>query len=919
MIKQLLFISSLTFLSLSTTAQTILGVDVSSYQGTINWTQVKGAGYTFAWAKATEGLSVTDSQYKNNAVNGVAAGVYMGAYHFAHPDDNPTNADAIDEANYFLSVAGSYIVSCELPPVLDYEVSTSLTSAEQTAWIQNWMNTVKTATGITPILYTDGSIASSLGSSLASYCDLWIATDDGASTDIPPSSDLGAWNPNWSFNQYNWTGTVAGISGSGNVDLDVFNGNLTALKTLMGCFPAVCHTYYTSLPYSTSFENVWATDSCTNAAQRIPDIYWKSSTGGTTPNGNDYWHRDDYTGGDWTSTTTGTYTPGASAGSYSARFHNDPPPAGSTGALDLYINLAALGEKKIKFDYIHNESSPSPFAFNVLLSTDGGSTFPTTLLTITTAQMALWTTQTFTTNATSATSVLRFMVTDKGAQDVGIDNLSVVQLKDTIAPTTSVNVYNTWETQNFTTTFTDADNAGGSGLEKSYYQAIYYDGTQWGANYTHGFYADDFNTMLNPDWTSETGAWSINSNALYQSDTSLANTNIYAPLTQTLSNRYLYYFTAKIGGTGTNRRAGFHFFCDRPDSSNRNNSYFVWFRVDKSEMDIYKVVNNTYTTPVYTTAVTVNANQSYDYIIIYDRISGLMRVYQNNVLIGSWTDSSPYSSGGYISFRTGNATISVDQLRVYRSRNSSATITVGAGNTNDLEYQNTNPTTPAAHINSICSDSAANLSAFVSQPVNIDWTAALNLITVNNGTGINKDSVCISNQLSANWSTATDANSGVSNYEYAIGTTPGAQNIVAWTNNGNNTSVTKTGLSLSLGQKYYFSVKAVDGAGLVCDSINGNGVLTISCTTGINKLITEDSKITVYPNPNNGDFILAVDGSSKQIRADLYNDMGQFIMHRENNTGENIIHINDINEGIYFLTVFSDGIKIATRKLVVIR
>jgi lysozyme len=216
------------------------GVDVSSYQGTINWAQVKAAGATFAWAKATEGLSITDADYHNNAVNGVAAGVYMGAYHFAHPDENPTNADAIAEANYFLSVAQPYIVACELPPVLDYEVSPSLTWAEQATWIQNWMTTVKTATGITPALYTDGSIASNLGTSLIGY-PLWIATVNDAGAAIPPSpapaapsaSDQAAWNPNWSFNQYSWTTTVAGISGQ--IDADVFNGTVAQLRTLMGC------------------------------------------------------------------------------------------------------------------------------------------------------------------------------------------------------------------------------------------------------------------------------------------------------------------------------------------------------------------------------------------------------------------------------------------------------------------------------------------------------------------------------------------------------------------------------------------------------------------------------------------------------------------------------------------------------------
>jgi hypothetical protein len=186
-----------------------------------------------------------------------------------------------------------------------------------------------------------------------------------------------------------------------------------------------CNHYYATLPYYTSFENTWLTDSCSSGPQRQPDKYWKTNIGGTSPGGNDYWHRDDYTGGDWTSPTSGQYTPLASNGSYSARFHNSPATGGSTGQLDLYLNLSATGTKTIKFDYLHAEASPSPFAFNVLLSTDGGNTFPTTLLTITSANVSAWTTQTVTTTATSATCVLRFIATDKGSMDAGIDNLSV--------------------------------------------------------------------------------------------------------------------------------------------------------------------------------------------------------------------------------------------------------------------------------------------------------------------------------------------------------------------------------------------------------------------------------------------------------------------------------------------------------------
>src|SRR5215813_13468396 len=66
-----------------------LGIDVSSYQGSgVNWTSVKNSGRSFAWAKATEGMTVNDSTFAGNQNNGKAAGMVMGAYHFAHPESN---------------------------------------------------------------------------------------------------------------------------------------------------------------------------------------------------------------------------------------------------------------------------------------------------------------------------------------------------------------------------------------------------------------------------------------------------------------------------------------------------------------------------------------------------------------------------------------------------------------------------------------------------------------------------------------------------------------------------------------------------------------------------------------------------------------------------------------------------------------
>src|ERR1700740_553871 len=199
-------------------AALILGVDVYSGNSTINWTQVKGAGYTFAYAKATEGVGYTDSEYLNYAVAGVNAGLKMGAYHFIRADLNPTNAGAINEANYFLSVAQPYITSCELPPAFDVEGSylqSNFTGAQLTAWIQNWAATVQNATGIAPVIYISATNAAYINSSLSTY-KLWIDHLGGT----PTSTGI---FPTWTINQYSWTGTVPGIAGS-QTDLNLFNG-----------------------------------------------------------------------------------------------------------------------------------------------------------------------------------------------------------------------------------------------------------------------------------------------------------------------------------------------------------------------------------------------------------------------------------------------------------------------------------------------------------------------------------------------------------------------------------------------------------------------------------------------------------------------------------------------------------------------
>jgi lysozyme len=230
------------------------GIDVSHYQGVIDWVKVLRAGKTFAFIKATQGTNYTDPTFAFNSLFSHLAGILTGAYHFATPLDNPGTQGAIAEANYFLSQAGSQLGPGHLPPVLDIESQTNdnnyPTNCEIASelpkhiidltcyykgttalsdWVRAWVTTVQQQAHVNPIIYASGSYAQALAADLSAY-NLWVATDKENPQYNP--SNLGPWGTNWTFQQYSKTGTVDGING--NVDLDSFKGTLTDLGLLVG-------------------------------------------------------------------------------------------------------------------------------------------------------------------------------------------------------------------------------------------------------------------------------------------------------------------------------------------------------------------------------------------------------------------------------------------------------------------------------------------------------------------------------------------------------------------------------------------------------------------------------------------------------------------------------------------------------------
>ena len=289
---------------------------------------------------------------------------------------------------------------------------------------------------------------------------------------------------------------------------------------------------------------------------------------------------------------------------------------------------------------------------------------------------------------------------------------------DWTPPQTQIGSTSTIASGDIVVNFTDTDNTNGSGVERRFYSVADYNGSQWRSNTNRGYFTEPFDNQIHTDWTAHTGSWSIVNNKLVQSDENSNNTNIYASLNQTLSNRYLYSFDLTIDGTGTNRRAGFHYFCDDPDTENRGNSYFIWFRVESQRLEFYRVQNN-----VFSQEKVIPCNfaggTTYKTDVVYDRITGETFVYLNNKLVGEWQDPNPISSGNYISFRSGHSKMTIDNFRTFRTRYPSATLTTGTMQS-DLRYESISSAT--GRVSSVVIDSAHNLSSVAQEDLFVTWS-----------------------------------------------------------------------------------------------------------------------------------------------------------------------------------------------------
>ncbi len=234
----------------------LYGVDVSHWQGLVNWTALEQDGIAFGFAKATDGVNFVDSRFTTNMNNARLAGVPIGPYHYAQPDSSigtladPIKQDAVNEANDFVDAIEPYYTNYPgeyLRPVLDVEeLPTSAeinTIAEQKAYLSDWIrdfnDVVQDRLGMDVIIYANSNYANTyFENSLRSF-DFWLARWTYNVNNQPTSGNLGIWN-SWDFWQWSDSWSAGGIS---PIDGNYFDGDINDLAAFLAGEPELVGDY----------------------------------------------------------------------------------------------------------------------------------------------------------------------------------------------------------------------------------------------------------------------------------------------------------------------------------------------------------------------------------------------------------------------------------------------------------------------------------------------------------------------------------------------------------------------------------------------------------------------------------------------------------------------------------------------------
>ena len=192
------------------------GIDVSDWQGYINYSQVKNDGIEIVYIKASQGQKIKDPYFELNYENAKENNLKVGFYHFL----TATNIEEAEkEAIFFSSVISGKQVDCKL--ALDYEQFNDINIEKINQIALAFMKKVEELTKKQVIIYSDlYNSKNTFNSEVANNSELWIAY-------YGDYRNLENENTSWQYfigTQYTDVGRVAGING--NVDRDIFSENI---------------------------------------------------------------------------------------------------------------------------------------------------------------------------------------------------------------------------------------------------------------------------------------------------------------------------------------------------------------------------------------------------------------------------------------------------------------------------------------------------------------------------------------------------------------------------------------------------------------------------------------------------------------------------------------------------------------------
>ena len=198
----------------SKTKYPIRGVDVSHYQGEIDWEKLSSENIRFAYIKATEGSGHKDEEFDKNWEGAQATRLRIGSYHFFSLDSPGTT----QAENFCKTVT---VVDNMLPPVVDVEPygkymnSSPVDKEALFAELQDYINAVEAYYDMKPVIYTTEEWFQLIHEEFKDY-DVWLRSVYGK-----PDSSI-----NWTFWQYSNRHVLSGYSGEERyIDMNVFAGD----------------------------------------------------------------------------------------------------------------------------------------------------------------------------------------------------------------------------------------------------------------------------------------------------------------------------------------------------------------------------------------------------------------------------------------------------------------------------------------------------------------------------------------------------------------------------------------------------------------------------------------------------------------------------------------------------------------------